>query len=288
LQNVADLIHGSIDLHLHVEPDESPHCVDAIEAARQAAQAGMRAIVIKNHNYPNQPLALTAERLVPGVRVFGSLTLDDEIGGLNACALEVSAKLGAKVVWLPVLSAANSRSKMRRTMGLQIEGDGFSILQSDGRLVTAMQKVLSLVKKYDLVLATGHISPAEIFVLVEAAHKLGIWKLLVTHASNTDVLERSLSIEEQQRLAALGVFLEYVAFELVFQPEGKEPTRLAEMVRAVGAEHCVLSTDMGHAFLPPPVEGLKIALSKLLEKGFTPEELAWMVRKNPARLLGLE
>jgi hypothetical protein len=287
MKDVNELLRGAIDMHLHIGPDEIPHHVDAIEAARQAKEAGMRAIVVKNHNYPTVPLAITAERMVPGIKVFGGLCFDYEMGGVNSYALEMSARLGAKVVWMPIASSSNSRDKMRRTFHLDVEGDGFSILDARGRLIPEMDKVLYLVKRYDMVLASGHISPEEIFALVKAAKRMGILKLLITHASNIEVLDRVLSVEEQKRLTQMGVFIEYVAVELLHESPGKGKPLMMEMIKAIGAEHCVISTDMGMAVVPPPVEGLRIAISSLLSEGFTREEMDLMIKVNPASLLGL-
>src|SRR5512136_2653888 len=107
---IDELLRGSIDMHLHSGPDVFPCRVDALEAAKQARQVGMRAIVIKNHSYPTTPLALTVGQLVPEVAVFGSICLDYDIGGLNADALEKHAAMGAKVVWMPTFSSTNSRA----------------------------------------------------------------------------------------------------------------------------------------------------------------------------------
>jgi hypothetical protein len=288
MKDIDNLLYGSIDMHLHVGPDTMPHCVDAIEAARQAQQAGMRAIVLKNHHYTTVPLAITASQLVPGVAVFGGVCLDFEVGGLNFHALEISGKLGAKVVWMPTLSSANSRDKMRQTLGIELEGEGFSILDTKGKLVPEIGKILSLVKKYDMVLASGHISPEETFALIGEAKNTGIWRLVITHASSADVLDRALTLEEQKRLARMGVFLEYVGLELVHESLGHGQSHMAEMIKAVGAEHCIMSTDMGLAFEPPPVEGMKTAISSLLDRGFTQAEIELMVKANPAKLLGLD
>lgn len=288
MTDIDKLLRGAIDMHLHVGPDTMPHCVDAIEAARQAKQAGMRAIVLKNHHYTTVPLAVTASQLVPGVKVFGGLCLDFEVGGLNFHALEISGKIGAKVVWMPTLSSANSRNKMRRTLGIELEGEGFSILDSRGRLVPEIGKILSSVKKYDMVLASGHISPAETFALIDEAKKIGIWKLVITHASSADVIDQALSIPDQKRLAQMGVFLEYVSLELVHESLGQGKSHMVEMIKAVGAEHCIMSTDMGLAFEPPPVEGMKVAIASLLNQGLTREEIELMVKTNPAKLLGLD
>lgn len=81
MTDLDKLLQGSIDMHLHHGPDLLPRRVDALEAARQAQQVGMRAVVLKNHNYPTAPLAMMVSRLIPGVGVFGSICLDFEIGG---------------------------------------------------------------------------------------------------------------------------------------------------------------------------------------------------------------
>src|SRR5512147_652090 len=77
------LISGSIDMHLHPGPDSFKCRVDALEAANQAKQAGMKAIVIKNHFYPTAPIAMMVNQLVPDFKVFGSVCLDYQMGGLN-------------------------------------------------------------------------------------------------------------------------------------------------------------------------------------------------------------
>ena len=174
---------------------------------------------------------------------------------------------------MPTLSSSNSRGKISRALNLKLEGEGFSILSNSGQLIPEIDKVLNMVKKYDMVLASGHISPEEVFALVTAAQKKDIRKLLITHASSIDVIERGLSVEEQRQLAGMGVFLEYVAVELLHESLGKGKDLMTGMIKAVGVEHCVISTDMGLSFEPPPVEGMRNAISSLLRKGFTEYDL---------------
>src|SRR4030042_110359 len=104
--NIDHLVKGSIDMHMHPGPAAGPCRVDAIEAARQAQLAGMRAIVLKSHSY-TAAVAVIVNQLVPGIKVFGSVCLDYEIGGLNSHALQGAAMLGAKVVWMPTFSSTN-------------------------------------------------------------------------------------------------------------------------------------------------------------------------------------
>ena len=284
--SIDELLAGSIDMHLHIGPDEMPYRVDALDAAEQAAEVEMKAIVLKNHSFPTTPVAVSARELVPEVEVFGSICLDYEIGGLNLDALERHAQLGAKVVWMPTFSSTNSRAKMRE-LGLNLKGDGFSILDDRGKLVPEIAPILEIVKKHDMVLASGHISPAEIFALVEEAGKNGIDKIVITHPSDAEFMEKVLTIEEQQRLAGMGAFIEQTFVTMLPTEFSHDPARRAEIIRAIGAEHCIMSTDLGQYWNPSPAEGMRFFIATLLRKGIAAEEIEKMVKTNPAKLLNL-
>lgn len=288
MNDLDGLIRGAVDMHMHLAPDIMPMRLDALEAAQQAKNVGMRGIVLKNHFYPTAPLATIVGKLVPEVGVFGSICLDFEIGGLNYRALEISAKLGAKVVWMATLSAANSRGKMNSSLGLNLEGEGYSILDKNGELVPEIPRILDIIKEYDMVLASGHISPAETFALFGEAKKAGIQKLVVTHASNAEVVDEALSLEDQKKLASMGACIEHTAVDIMPSDFGHNPAGMVEVIKATGAEHCILSTDMGMAQTLLPTEGMRLFVSSLLRYGITPEEIELMVKVNPSRLLGLD
>lgn len=281
------LLVGSIDMHLHAGPDIMPCCVDALEAAKQAKRAGMRAIVLKSHTYPSAPLATIVNQLIPEVEVFGAICLDYEIGGLNPFALENSARLGARVVWMPTTSSSNSRAKMR-ALGIPLEGDGFSILDAKAQLLPEIGHILSLVKEYDMVLANGHLSPPETFALVDEARKMGIWKLVITHPADVEFVDQALSMEDQQRLVQMGAFIEHTVVSLLPTQFGHNVSDRVEMIKAVGAERCIMSTDLGLSHDPSPAEGMRMFMAALLGKGVTQEEIGIMAKVNPARLLGLD
>jgi len=284
--SIDKLVAGSIDMHLHPGLSTGLSRVDAIEAARQAQQAGMNAIVFKSHNYTAAAVAIIVNQLVPGIRVFGSVCLDYEIGGINSHALESSAQLGAKVVWMPTFSSTNS-IKMMRALGLPLKGEGFSILDEAGKLVPEMEPILSLIKKYDMVLATGHISPQEVFVLVKEAQRIGIKKIVITHPTDKEFMEKVLSIEELQQLAKIGAFMEFTIVGMLPNEFGHDPAQVAQVIKTIGPEHCILSTDLGQPQNPLPVEGMRLLISTMLHHGITPEEIELMVKVNPAGLLGL-
>ena len=176
--DVADrLMQGAVDMHMHCGPD--PHTarsVDAFQAAQQAAQAGMRAIVLKSHDYPTAPVATLAGQRVPNVKVFGSLSLDFAVGGLNPSAVEASALLGAKVIWMPTFSAAHDM--MKRGLG---EG-GIRIVDARGVVLKSLTDILEIARQYGMVVATGHVSLQEIRAMLVEANRVGVDRLVITHA----------------------------------------------------------------------------------------------------------
>ncbi len=284
--NLDELLQGAIDMHLHTGPDVMPSRVDALEAAKQARQAGMRAIVIKNHSYPTTPLAILVRQLVPEVAVFGSVCLDDDIGGLNSDALEKHADMGARVVWMPTFSSANSRPAMRK-LGLKLEGDGFSIIDTRGRVVPEIEKILYIIKTHGMVLASGHISPQESLALVKRARAVGVEKIVITHPSDAEFVVQAHSVGELQRLAGMGAFIEQTFVTMLPTEWSHPPGPRIEAMREIGFEHCIMSTDLGQFWNLPPAEGMRLFMATLLRNGVSQSEIETMVKKNPARLLSL-
>ncbi len=272
---VEKLLQGSIDMHLHHGPDpRARRRVDALKGARQAEELGMRAIVLKSHEYPTAPVAYIVNQVVQNTTVFGSITLDLEVGGLNTHVVETSAKLGAKVVWMPTITSAHDMSQKNLAGGI-------TILDGEGRLLPVVGEILDIVKNYQMILATGHLFVAESFALVDEAIRKGISRIVVTHATF------SFSIEEQRQMAQRGAFIEH-CFNAMLPYMGQDPMAIVEAVRAVGAEHCILSTDLGHDFHPPPAEGMRMMIAYMLRCGLTEKEIEVMVKVNPAKLLGLD
>jgi hypothetical protein len=287
MEDLDKLIKDAIDMHIHAAPDTMPMRVDVVEAAQQAKDAGMKAIVIKNHSYPTAPLVTMAKKIVPDIEIVGSICLDYEIGGLNSYALEASAQLGAKVVWMPTSSSANSRRKMIEGLNIDLKGEGYSILNSNGELVPEIGEILKIISEYNMVLASGHISPDEIFTLFSESKKFGIDKLVVTHASSTEVSERVPNLEEQKKLAQMGAFIEHTGNEIMPCDFGHDPAEMVELIKGVGAQHCILSSDMGMAWGTYPAEGMRLFVSALLSYGITASEIEQMIKSNPSELLDL-
>jgi hypothetical protein len=284
--NVDKFVAGSIDMHLHPGITKGPARVDIIEAAQQAQQAGMKALVYKSHSYTAAVAALV-NRMIPDIEIVGSICLNYEVGGINVHAVENAVMLGAKVVWMPTFSSANSIDMMR-AQGFPAKGEGFSILDNKGNLVPDIAPILKLIKENDLVLATGHISPKEIFALVEEAQKTGVNKIVITHPTDKEFMEKVLTLEEMQQLAKAGALMEFTIIGILPNEFCHHPANLVKVIKSIGAEHCIVSTDLGQPQNPVPVEGMRLFIATLLHHGITPEEIELMVKVNPARLLDLE
>lgn len=288
--SIEELMQGSIDIHIHHAPEPFPFWkrrLDAVETALAAQEYGMRAIVLKNTWYPTAPIAQVAQQQAPGVLVFGSLCLDLEAGGLNPFAVEASARLGAKVIWMPVVSSVNARHLIRDMTGIPLEGEGISLLEPSGDLAPQVIEILEIIRDFDLVLATGHISPPEVLRLVDEALKVGVSKIVATHPLSKLGMESRLTLEQQQQLAEKGVLIEHTCFSIM--PTGGKLgiNEVVGAIRRVGARRCIISTDFGQAHHPPAPEGIRMFIAALLQHNFSNDEIEAMVKINPGRLLGL-
>jgi hypothetical protein len=240
----------------------------------------MRAIVLKSHDYSTAPLAALAGQQYRGVTPIGSLCLDFGVGGLNPDAVEVSAALGARMVWMPTFSAAYDMKKRGLGPG------GIRIVDEEGNILPVVTGILRIIKQHDMVVASGHVSFEEIVVLVDESRRLGISKIVITHALEPR-FGATLSVAQQEHLAAKGAFIEHTYLSALPSGGGIGLKAIVEAVKAVGARHCVISTDLGQKENPPPAEGLRAAIAALLDGGVSEDDLTLMLKTNPAKLLAL-
>jgi hypothetical protein len=279
-EDAQRIVAGAIDIHVHSGPDSRPRSIDAIEVAKLAKTRGMRGIVLKNHYDSTAPLAYVVRKEVPGIEVFGGVDLNLTVGGINPAAVqhmtEVSGGWG-RVVWMPTFDSENQVRYSK-------ENRPFVSVSRGGVLLPEVKEVLALVAKHQLVLATGHVSPAEVILLLREARQLGARRMVVTHAMNEPVL---MNVEQMQEAAKLGAFIEFVGGSLRSADAGPRMDRFAAAIRKIGPESCILSSDLGQRGNALPPDGFGEFLLALWSKGFTEREIDRMSRQNPAQLLGL-
>jgi len=292
--NLCDeLLQGAIDLHQHAAPSLFERITDDLGLATEARLRGMRGVLLKAHEQDTTGRAFLVRKQVPGVEVFGGIVLNWMAGGLNPSAVEVSIKLGARMVWMPTLSAQHhvdffggghfGRSMVAKA-ALRPARRGITLLNDHGELAAETREILGLIAEADICLSTGHLSPREVMRLVREAKRAGVRKLLVTHP---DLSLSGITLEDQKALAAEGAFLEKDLITMMPVWQSVSLDAMVESIRKVGPQHCVLGTDFGQLHHPSPAEGLRIFIQMLLERGIPAEEIHTMVAINPARLLGL-
>jgi hypothetical protein len=283
-------IESAIDLHIHSSPDVIPRRLDDFEVAKLAARAKMKAVVLKNHFASTAARAVLVNKIVPQIEVFGGVVLNHAVGGINPDAVDAMHRIGGKygkIVWLPTVDAEHHLQVFHKS------GSGIKVAEN-GKVLPETAAVLKIVAKENLVLETGHISSEEVMAVVGAANLLNIKNILITHAM-ADV--PGLSLENMQIAAQMGAFLE-LAFvnDLMGENAADEGhknwhqvsiSKMAAAIKLIGADHFVLSTDLGRKPDPLPAEGYKLFVEKLMGEGISGREIDLMMKENPARLLGI-
>ena len=190
---VAAVLEGAVDLHVHPAPSPMPRRMDAVDAARLAGEAGFEAIVVKSHHHSTvtDVLALGREGLNngSGARVYGGVALNSAVGGLNPHAVDLALKLGGRIVWFPTIASpqhiahhqAHPNLKFPKlTVKLEPEAP-VDVFGEDGRLRPEVPRILESIAAADAILASGHMAPASITAVFEAAREIGVRRMLVNH-----------------------------------------------------------------------------------------------------------
>src|SRR2546426_67114 len=173
----------------------------------------MKGFVLKSHYIQTGERAQVVTKAVPGSKVFGAVTLNHSVGGLNPVAVEIAGRSGCKIVWVPTVDAQNE------TAGRPAGG------------------------------------PAE----------LPVWA------------------EIQRELADAGAMIEH-CFTTTYTAKATWESAFAN-IRKTGVSRSVVSTDLGQTINPPVAEGFGMFAQKLLDAGFTRDEVRIMAVTNPTRLV---
>ena len=277
---------GCIDFHLHSGPDNVPRLLNDIQVAQKAREMGMRGVNLYNHQVPTHDRAYIARQVVSGIEVFGGVALNYPIGGINPAAVEMALKFSGdcmRYVKMPSQSAAHHIAHKAHEKGKKWDGSGLRIYDSSGKILPEVRKILKMIAKADIAVLTGHISPEEDVALVKAAKEEGVRKILVTHAMNAT---QNVPMDLMKQMVKMGAFIEHCFLNLYQKQVTIE--QYAKAIKELGADHTILSTDLGQGLNPVPTEGLKEFILILMKQGINRAEIDLMTKKNPAWLLGLE
>jgi hypothetical protein len=288
-------IEGGYDVQVHVAPDVIERRIDDLGLAREFLAVGLKGFVLKSHYFPTAERAQVVTKAVPGIKAFGAIVLNHSIGGLNPVAVELAGRSGCRIVWMPTVDAANETAgrpggpdkKLPFWAKIQLElaatglnPPPMTVVAEDGELTGSARSCLELIRKHDMILATGHLGKREILALVKAAREMGLKRVIVTHA---EFPSQSLTAEEQVELAGLGAMIEHCFTTMHTGKAGWN--EVMESIRAVGPQRCILSTDLGQTINPPVAEGFAMFAQTLLDGGFDADQIRRMAVTNPASMV---
>lgn len=318
-----ELLKGAIDIHVHAGPHipSSPRRVDPVQAAIQARDAGMQAIVFMDVFAMSNGTAWIVNRVVPDFKTYGGLILNTVYGGMNPRAVKTAISYGdgAKFISFGAHSTYFQASREGRMVNGRFvplselfpkfkteELDRCIRIPLDEAPGPALDEILHLIASHPhIYMITGHVSVEEALRLVDLAAEYGIKKVVVSSA-----VTKIATMEQLKYMAAKGAFIEYtlaaythttpipkthyyVEREYASIDEGMDEgprggVRLAaEQIQELGAEHCIICTDFGVYTLPEPVEGLREFIACLLDLGISIDDIRQLVKTNPERLLSL-
>ena len=301
---VYDDLRGTIDIHCHPNPDFCRRLLDDTDLVAVAKAVGMRAVMMKSHFSSTHERAYLAEKAVGGgINVFGLICLNPSVGGFNPMAVKIALNNGVRAVWMPSMWSENHAAYVRsqghgmgyQTLGMEFpkEGEGLTIVNSNKNMKDEVKQILDLVAEADVMLATGHLRVDEAHLLLSEARKRGITKTVV-HTANYHVMKYPNS-DLAQMVSEYGAVLEMGFSSIpngIWDPLDHERLisvqDVGDMIRLVGPENVVLTSDTGQLSTAMPIEAIRLWISHMRSQGFTQNEIDKMTKTTPARLLGLD
>jgi hypothetical protein len=294
-ERINDLLKGAIDPHVHSGPSIAPRAIDHLELLREASAAGMAAIVTKDHDYSGVMTAALIKRHFPDLttRIYSSIALNNVVGGINPYAVEHTAAMGGKVVWMPTLAAENhlrwektanwvhpaSTQKMRPAAGIPVVDNGKTVRDE-------VKDVLDIIARNDMVLASGHLHVSETWLVFEEAKRRGVRRMTLTHPE--DIVDASLN--DVKGIATMGAFVEHSLCMFIEGSKFKtcESEDLRKHIDAAGVAQTVLCSDLGQTGTIGPLDGLRRGIRLCMDLGYTDDEIRKMTSTNAARMLGID
>ena len=295
---VERLLRGAVDLHCHSGPSVMPRDFDHIEAMREAAEAGLKAVLVKDHYYSATPITelLNKHFSELNVAMLSGVPLNNTVGGLNVHAVEHGINIGARLVWMPTFSSENHithhkvdvnfKHKFPQTTAKMLEPIPLTVLDDNGTLKDEVKGILDIIASADVVLSAGHLHISEIWPLFEEAQARGVQRLLVNHP--TYLVDASL--QDIRALSNMGVYLEHSMCMWVPGSKFKffDPEAMRRVVEAGTVDKTILGSDLGQAGNPHPVAGFRTVIEMCLDLGYAEGDIRKMVSTNACTLIGLD
>ena len=293
-----------LDVHVHVGPEYLQRRYTAQALMDEGRREGFGA-VMKNHFQPTTAWVSQAVRPDDKVKFAGAIVLNAAVGGvddhgirslLSGWKRDVRApdpEPGGAVVWMPTLSTEAhlnlyGRREMPEAWGVKGKysrlvpiGCGYRLDEKDARSMEALERMLKAIAENDLTLATGHLNAQETVALVRRAYAAGIRRIIMTHplfqatSQPIDMLVKMWrDYGAYSELAFVNIAMDHLSYE-----------QYVDVVRAVGPEGVILTTDLGQVMNMRVADGWREYMVELKKRGVKDDEIARMAVLNPHRLL---
>jgi hypothetical protein len=294
-ERVEALLVGAIDPHVHSGPSIAERGVDHLELARDASKVGFAAIITKDHDYSGVMTAALIAKHHPELRtkVYSSIVLNNVIGGFNAYAVEHTAAMGGKIVFMPTLAAENhlrwqeasgyvhpaTTERIRPATGIPVLNDGKTVRDE-------VKEVLDVIAREDMVLASGHLHVSETWIVFEEAQRRGVKRMMLTHPE--DFVNASMN--DVRGLASMGAYVEH---SLCMFVEGSKFKKFSDedmqrYIEAAGVDHTIMCSDLGQKGVMHPIDGFRRGIEMCIRLGYSDADIRKMVSLNAAHAIGLE
>lgn len=273
------LIQGGYDVHVHPGPSHFPRNTDDFELVERADALGMAGVMLKSHYDPTGARARLANKYAGAktTKAYGGVALNWPVGGLNPYAVESNFQMGGSVVWMPTRDTANCL-EFGNMNGDFFDRPGIRAFDEQGKLKPEIYQILEVTKKYNGVLATGHLYLDEAIALCDAAINMGV-TIVLTHPEWT---RTRVPLETQVELAKKGVIIEKLWQNVYGDIVTAE--YFAHTMKEIGYEHIMWGTDGAYGTFDP-IKGITDFIDAMAEVGIADNDIRTMLCETPARVL---
>ena len=244
-------------------------------------------MLFKSNDFSCHDRAYLIRQELPDFEVFGSLCMNrihgDKVNVFAAEKAVVTTANLCRCIWMPTQDAVYQNIRYHG------KKEGVPVVDDNGRVLSEVVRVMEICEEANIIFATGHSSPEESIVLARKAREVGVKKCVVTHA-NSGIWE--MTHDQIKRCIDLGAWVEYSYITNLWGPgtglpdfERMSNREFADFAR-IAPERSIITTDLGQVGMPHPVDGMRCCILALLENGLSQQQVDFMVRTNPAQLVG--
>ncbi len=277
-------LQGAVDFLIESAPDVQARYAGCLELARQARDAGLRAIVLLDDLTQTIHKAYYVNRYVEGIQALGGITLNRTAGGYDVRTVEFACRLGARVVRLATCDARGAGPQEPSSFGQAVEP--LTLLNEKRTdLLPVAKKILDIMARHRVVILTGGIDAQEALAVARYCKEIGCTRLVV---GGVNALLDQYTDDVLGRLLRYGASMSLSHANLTPGRARQDPRECARLVDKFGPNAIVLESGLGSVENVSPSEGLRCFCHYLAKCGVSTDYVDLMVKRNPARLLGLE